>query len=231
MKRTILYTAIYFFISCSYASEKPTVWLENNTIHYKGSLNDERNQMLFEIFKNNKSAVDTIEIESPGGEINKGLELGNFIYDNKLNIKVKSYCLSSCANYIFTAGNIKFVERDTIVGFHGGASSSEFDTSELDNLPEEFKKRAIQQFKSYLVKASKNEIHFFKKVGVRQEITTLGQDEKYDSFKEPEYFGWFYSKDTLIRMGVKNIHVSESNWTPKTELPNGNKLFKIDMKK
>lgn len=80
--------------------------------------------------------MDEVAIESTGGEINLGLDLGSFIFKNQLNVKVDSYCFSSCANYIFTAGIKKNLVKEAVVGFHGGVSSSEFNTIQLDELPE-----------------------------------------------------------------------------------------------
>lgn len=63
---------------------------------------------------------ENLIIKSKGGNGLAGILIGNFIYEEGLNVKVNRYCLSSCANYIFPAGNKKILSIDALVIFHGG---------------------------------------------------------------------------------------------------------------
>ncbi|MBF4386130.1 peptidase, partial [Vibrio anguillarum] len=102
-------------------------------------------------------------------------------------VEVNDYCLSSCANYVFTAGKIKYISNRAIIGFHGGATSEVFDMSEIDDmlfgLPkkerDEEKRRLLLDMQRYLKKAKAEEKEYFKKIQVNQAIPTLGQNHKY----------------------------------------------------
>ncbi|WP_217877010.1 hypothetical protein [Pseudoalteromonas shioyasakiensis] len=212
----------------SYGNEQQTVWLEGDTIYYESSLSKESNDALFKLYVENNKVVDKISIKSKGGEINLGLDLGNFIFDKNLNVEVTSYCLSSCANYVFTAGRIKYVEGDAVIGFHGGASSMEFDMSELDALSDSAREKAKEQFNNYLAQAAIREQTFFKKIGVNQRITTYGQDHKYADLEQQNFGGWYYPKESLNKLGVQNIVVNAPAWKPK-QLSENVKLFEVNV--
>lgn len=227
-QKIMSYTALSLLSFSAMAEQEPSVWLENNVIHYAGELSHQLNERLFELYSANKDTVDSVSIESKGGEINTGLDLGNFIFENKLNIKVPSYCLSSCANYVFTAGHIKYVEEDTVIGFHGGATSTTFDTSQLDALPESERVKFEKQFNAYKTAILRRETEFFDKVGVQQTITTYGQQGHYLSLAKQDYAGWYYPQESLEKLGVQNIVVNGVNWQPK-QLSETVRLFKVDI--
>ncbi|MGC7862437.1 hypothetical protein ACP3XP_00195, partial [Vibrio anguillarum] len=93
---------------------------------YKGVLSPEGNELAFELYERAKEKPNTLIITSDGGDIMLGIELGRWVYDNKMSVEVNDYCLSSCANYVFTAGKIKYISNRAIIGFHGGATSEVF---------------------------------------------------------------------------------------------------------
>lgn len=227
-RKIITYTAVSLLSFSAVAEQEPSVWLENNVIHYSGDLSNQLNKRLFELYSANKDTVNLVAIESKGGEINTGLDLGSFIFENKLNIKVASYCLSSCANYVFTAGHTKYVEKDTVIGFHGGASSNRFDTSQLDGLPKSKRAKLKKQLEDYIAKTVEKETAFFQTIGVQQQITTYGQQDHYLSFAKQGYSGWYYPIESLEKLGVQNIVVNGLNWQPK-ELSETVRFFKVDI--
>ncbi|MBF4290300.1 peptidase, partial [Vibrio anguillarum] len=163
------------------------VTIANDAIYYKGVLSPEGNELAFELYERAKEKPNTLIITSDGGDIMLGIELGRWVYDNKMSVEVNDYCLSSCANYVFTAGKIKYISNRAIIGFHGGATSEVFDMSEIDDmlfgLPkkerDEEKRRLLLDMQRYLKKAKAEEKEYFKKIQVNQAITTLGQNHKY----------------------------------------------------
>lgn len=74
--------------------------------------------------------VDEILIHSsPGGYTKAGLNIGLKILSLKANVRLTGWCFSSCANYIFAAGRIKYLmpgtlADPTVVGFHGSPSAT-----------------------------------------------------------------------------------------------------------
>ncbi len=62
--------------------------------------------------------VTTVVVNSGGGDTYEGVMIGRALRLADVTVVVDGYCLSSCSNYIFTAGAAKDL-RDGIVGFHG----------------------------------------------------------------------------------------------------------------
>lgn len=186
------------------AEEQTKVSVQGNEIYYEGSIRKESNEKLFLLHKNNKG-IDTVSIKSIGGEVNKGMDLADFIFENQLNVKVVDYCMSSCANYVFPAGKNKILSNAGLIGFHGGVSMF---SSQIESLPETHRELA----KKYMANAKQREIDFYKKIDVNREITTLGQAEYYSEIYGDDYFGWYYSVDSLCMLGVKNITIDHPPW-------------------
>ena len=99
------------------------VWLTDDAIYYRGDLSEARNQRVYDLYEEAVQKPNLLVISSGGGEVHLGLDLGNFIWDEQLDVSVPGYCLSSCANYIFTAGRRKLLGKHAVLGFHGGATS------------------------------------------------------------------------------------------------------------
>lgn len=78
----------------------------------------------------------------------------------------------------------------------------------------------------YLAQTVIREKEFFELTGVQQRITTLGQDDKYSSFYDGSYAGWYYSIEDLKKLGVGNILVDAPVWEPAQTLDKA-KVLKI----
>jgi hypothetical protein len=226
MRIIILTAFLFIFSTVSHANFNNRVWVEDNVIYYVGHLTSLLNNEVFQLYEENK-AINLIAIQSKGGEVNAGLDLGLFLYSNGLNVRVDSYCLSSCANYVFTAGSVKYVSSNSIIAFHGGATSeSIMNDTLLEELPISERKILIDKFKIYRKKLVIKEKEFFDRISVQQRITTIGKTNKFLSFWEAEYIGWYYTKSRLSKLGVKNIVVNGGKWEPMESL-NELKFFRI----
>ena len=195
------------------------------------------------------SGIDSdfkIVIESPGGDMLSAIAIGQIIFDNKINIEVNFICASACANYIFPSGNKKYLSKNAMIIFHGGLlqkniieQMKSIDTSGENNVSEPGKE--VNLFKiehpqhlldllsingeddprKAILELQELETKFYKKIGVKQEISTYGQIGKYKSkYESKEYFGFYYSLNSLEKLGVKNIQSIDA---PKpSEMPNIN---------
>ncbi|MGY0310711.1 hypothetical protein ACV4QK_02310 [Alteromonas macleodii] len=205
-----------------------TVDLNENTVIYHGKLSPSANQKLLSILKSGKSKVEWLSITSEGGEINHGMDLGDIVHDYDLKLEVNEYCLSSCANYVFSAANHHRISNHAVIGFHGGTTGMEKEiTSFIDALPEEERELTKQNLEKYMKSAVIRERNFFEKIGVDQRITTLGQSSEYKEFAEKEDFiGWYYSLEGLATLGVFNIDVVNPPWSYQ-HLSEKTKFFKV----
>lgn len=62
-----------------------------------------------------------IVVHSNGGEINAGMAMGEALAPLNTTVVAQRVCASSCANYLFTAGDRRVIDDDALLLFHGGA--------------------------------------------------------------------------------------------------------------
>ncbi len=237
MKTFILLSFFLTLSPYSFANQEASVFFneKNNRLHYQGKLSEQGIAKLKNLYREHKQAITWLEITSTGGEITLGMDLGDFINEHQLNVSVKEYCLSSCANYVFTSARKKELGKHALIGFHGGASSKQFDNSTMEQqiqaAPKQHREavraQMIKLLNDYLEVNSKREKVFFKKIGVKQEITTLGQTDIYKDIESSgAYVGWYYSVDDLNKLGVNNIKLIDGSWKLK-QLSEDKKVFKV----
>ena len=61
----------------------------------------------------------TTIIPFAGGSASDGVAIAEIIHENRMHTVVRGACYSSCANYLFFAGETKTVEPGGMIGFHG----------------------------------------------------------------------------------------------------------------
>ncbi len=183
-----------------------SVTVEGSSIVYEGELSSNGLEEIKDLYT---AKIDRLVINSPGGEINVGMDFGEFIFDNKLDVEVRELAFSSAANYVITAANILYLHKDAVIGWHGGATQ-EIDSPEVQEGGE---------FYEYNQDSIKRESEFYEKIGVNQQITVYGQDEKFlEEATKIEAFGWTYDVETLNKLGVDNIEFVGETWNPNTTL-------------
>lgn len=89
--------------------------LDEQTIALNGEITSDSFEQFQTVFDDK---VKVVILNSPRGETNAGIRIGMALLEAKVDVIVDQYCLSSCANYLFTAGQNKEI-RNGIVGFHG----------------------------------------------------------------------------------------------------------------
>lgn len=134
--------------------------------------------------------ITTVEITSTGGDVEAAIDLGEFIFNHQLSVYIPELCLSSCANYLFTAGKEKIITNQTVLGWHGGALQKNLRSD--SNLT-----------KGQLLHLQKKEKEFFQLIKVDQRICTLGQEPPYNI----EGF-WNYDLIDLEDFGLKKIKLN-----------------------
>lgn len=64
-----------------------------------------------------------LTLSSGGGVSDAAIRFGNYIRDNNINVHIKDYCTSACANFILLSSRTTIVERGTLIAFHNTYSS------------------------------------------------------------------------------------------------------------
>lgn len=213
---------LYFFVSVTFvfqatADTETSVSLAGNTVTYEGTVTNEANSKLLSFIEQHGNSIKWLSITSKGGEVNEGMSLGSIVFDHKLNVAVDKYCLSSCANYVFSAAPAHRISKHALIGFHGGVSGMKHQIATLiSSLPAQEQDATEANLRSYMQAALSREKQFFEKIGVEQRITTLGQLTRYDAIpNQSEFFGWYYSIEDMARLGVNNIEVTDPPWSYK----------------
>jgi hypothetical protein len=204
------------------AAELTQVFINNGELIYYGNITKEANTKLAALDAETGGTATVLAIRSGGGETSAGLELGKWVRTRKLDVKVLEMCFSSCANYVFPAGRKKIVSNFAVVGYHGGLGSASFarDAAEQkarDAMTSAEREKEDAEINKALAEKLAEETAFFRSIGVRPEITLLGQTkyyaDRYEKFEK--MIGWTYSVADFAKLGVDNITVVNGPWTPR----------------
>jgi hypothetical protein len=205
-----------FVPAIAYAGDSTQVYLSEGELNYVGYLDEQANQRLFSLYDSLQDKPGTLAIRSRGGDVVPGMELGEWLHAHKLDVKVMEFCLSSCANYVFTAGARKIVSSNAMIGFHGGASSKEVNIGgakkEAYDAMTATKKAAFQaELRLARQPQLDRETVFFKTIGVRQNLTTYGEQAR---FAATVVDGWTFTQQGFGYFGVNHIEVINAPWKP-----------------
>lgn len=180
---------------------------EDGQLRYDGTLSAAANAQLFALYEDTAPRPTVLRITSTGGKVDVGLELGEWVHANGLNLEVLRGCASSCANYVFTAGVEKFLHPDSVLLWHGGATS--------ENVRNEVDRGRVTE--AYVENWQARERAFFEQVGVDYRITTYGESVRFGWFTR--YDGWDYSIADLEKLGVDNVHQIGGDWDWRAHRP------------
>lgn len=223
--RTLMFGAALLALSSAAmaAGEDTTqVYFSNGQLEYIGPINQQANQQLIALYDSLADKPAVLSIRSPGGEVNAGMDLGGWVRARKLNVRVMEFCLSSCANYVFPAGIEKIVSNFAMIGYHGGPGRLEKLTLDegaqkiYDALSAEEQKAFMADLENITRQGGQREAQYFQQLGVRADISSLGQDDRYDQFVKanPNAAGWTYSLEDFALLGVRDISVINPPWKP-----------------
>lgn len=227
---------------------------KNNELVYTGEIDKEGFIKLKLLYEDAKHKPTKLVVTSSGGDLRVGMEMGFWIYDNKLSVEVTRYCISTCANYIFTSGREKILGSQAIVIWHGGAHQSnllEQAKNIVNNIPtddvsindayqasykngtkcqpNQSKDECGKIFKISLDYLKFNESLFFSKLGIDPNLPYYGQLPYYtDKINVSLYSGFYYSLKDLEAMGVFNVHIKNGEWKPELN-PHYKKTYKAEI--
>lgn len=187
---------------------------DGNAVIYRGELTDRGLLALKELAAGR--SIDTLIVDSAGGEIVAGMDFGDFVLERQLNVTVEGVCLSSCANYVFPAGRRKAILPGSVVAWHGSAKQPGL-LDELHAITERAVKarrlppgreaeeivRVRQVNVDYLTGAIVRQEAFFDRIGVDEYITRIG-NEIYG------VAGFYYlSVEDMARFGIREVSAPE----------------------
>ena len=210
--RYLLYFLMFLLCACSSSGdekvEKSNIRLfGTNAIKFVGSTSKEHADLFEKILSQNHENIDTLIIDSSGGDISGGMQVGRLVHEYSLKVIVKNICASSCANYIATASHSVTIEKDALLGWHGGATQPLYS-------PVEFNHSLFFQIKSFFgivdegqsiseffEKLQNEEIEFFETIGVNQAVTVIGMMPSLKEQRDAPLFS--FDIETLRRLGLR----------------------------
>ncbi len=205
------------------------VYSENGIIYYIGEITASRNQRLFELYESLEPKPETFSVTSPGGGVADGMDLGDWVFDNKLKVRIPEMCGSSCANYILTAARSTELARTAIIFWHGSPIASDLAEGEAEEA--ESRQQVREEYElfgdggddpdAFMETIRNRNRDFFKKIGVNPLITVVqyfadasGQQalSRFTSYKE---YGVYIALEDLPLFDINNVTVAEGKtWSP-----------------
>jgi len=222
--------------ACTAQPEYTDAYIDGDEIYYIGEMDADRNQRLFRLYEQARNKPATLAISSPGGSVEQGLELGEWVYANALNVRVASQCASSCANYVFTAAKSVTLAADALIYWHGSPIYDDMVEGTVRGQTRwesvrrslESKGMSASEATSYWQEIRRRNRDFFKTVGVSPLITVAlnladGRSQSNGAnFSSHRRWAYYLSLDDMAVFGRDNVRVqNDSAWSPAN-----NPLFK-----
>ena len=166
--------------------------------------------------------VKKIILNSNGGDLVAGMDMGDYILSRNLDVEVESKCFSSCANYLFISGNKKIIQDGALVGWHGSMTTKLSDASYICEKIEgcnyqeyiaEITAKYGKDEEYYLNGMNKilapmieRQQQFYQVRGVVQQVTTYGHCHGRNKRV------WTYSISDMRKFGIRNIIADEEKY-------------------
>jgi hypothetical protein len=140
------------------------------------------------------------------GEVEAGIALGLWVFEHGLNIDIPEYCLSSCANYVFPAGQKKSIGAGAIVAWHGNYNHLKQTGLWKDDIVGRMERygedtaTAEAHVRKEVGRLVRLEHDFFIRIGVNEYLCWIGKILPYNA---PNYY--FLSRQDMARLGVAHV--------------------------
>jgi hypothetical protein len=192
MRLSLLISLLAFLLS-GCATPNTHISVKDNSIIFNGEISRSTADAFISLATSNP--INHLSITSGGGDVDSAIDMALFIFERKIDVEVTNYCFSSCANYIFPAGQNKYITGVGIVAWHGNMRH-------LQYLVETGKRAVSSVEKSSIDRLVKQESSFFAKVSVDEFMCWFG---KIDPFLIQNFY--VLSKEDMELFGLSNLHV------------------------
>jgi len=89
------------------------------TVHFEGEITDESVARFSDLLASSEyQSAQWVEITSAGGDALAGMKMARLIRYRNLGVRVRGYCVSACAQYVFLAARNRHVLDGGVVLFH-----------------------------------------------------------------------------------------------------------------
>ncbi len=183
---------------------------DRTTVTFEGNIEPDEYSRFEKVFDRE---VETLIVNSGGGETMAAIKIAKKVYDQKIDVIVRETCLSSCANYIFPAGSRRIIDNG-IVGFHGNMQAC-FGGSKLPGFEKELRDAGYtdRQVRATIRRFKKNfkiEKRFLKKLGVSQELFEISCTDDKGMKDGKAYYLLLPLPETFERFGIYGVEGEQS---------------------
>ncbi|MFZ6874174.1 hypothetical protein ACO0LF_19120 [Undibacterium sp. Di27W] len=190
----------------------------DNTALYFGDIDETVNHF---ISATADKEINRLIINSRGGDVHFGIVFGYWIHENQIDVEVTSLCMSSCANYIFTAARKKVIRPSALVIWHGSAEQKNL--REKNEKYEEYLALSLsgktsREQEEYLAsdklryenfsRLLSEQRQFFKNINVNEYVTRLGQEPI--NYKR----SWVATVEVMNKMNIQSISAPAGYGSP-----------------
>ena len=187
-------------------------WQRNNsdTISFRGKIDDGEYDKFLKVFD---ADVKNMIVTSGGGNVFEAIKIAEVLEKSDITIRVRIWCLSSCANYFFTAAKTKIIEKG-IVGYHGNShacfAKNYVSDDAIQKLREKYKgygmnAEQIEMAISMATEMDRREQGLLKRLGVSQDlfVRTCTADKGMNDGKGYDFL--LPTPATFEKYGIKNV--------------------------
>ena len=174
--------------------------------YYEGPISSEKNRQFFQ--QADGVTIQRLVITSTGGEVEAGIDLGYWVHQHQVDVEVPEYCLSSCANYVFTSGKHKYIREGAVVAWHGNYNHLKQTGLWRDDITYRMERTGEDENTASVVARAlvdrlvEMEQQFFRLIGVNEYICWVG---KMPPHNVPDYY--FLSARDMARFNVLDVSV------------------------
>ena len=217
-----------------FSSEVPLIRVKGSSIIYRGETNRDGHDALIAHAKQGNASE--LVITSPGGSVYWGIKIGEIVYENGWDVRVRGLCIATCANYIFPVGRNKVIEDGGVVGWHGSTRRYHFvaerqGISLRQAILNSFS-FAFQQLPGMTTQEESNETiartvaehetlielerAFYERTGVDADIPVYGHlPQRYHAIQGSG--GWTFTLEGMAKFGLDDITYEGSDAYPSDE--------------
>lgn len=144
--------------------------------------------------KADAAVYDQVVLRSAGGDVETALMIAERWLERGLErVIVWDYCLSSCANWLFLAGETKIQKSPSVIAWHGGPGRPESLTPEQE------------PYREALTELYERSEAFYEAVNVDSSIMYTVPDGAQFDYDNPTMSFWIAPREVLEAAGVKGL--------------------------
>jgi hypothetical protein len=182
---------------------QPLIARAGDALYYRGFLNASGAARAVPLIRS--GLFRTLRIESAGGDVLAGMAVGDALFEAGMDVEVVGGCVSSCANYVFTAGREKRIAEGAWVVWHGDARQWNF-VEEQDAIEAKVAAKgrdALDARERWVLehggRMMRQQDEFYRRVGVIDGFARYGHEQ------EPRVWKWTFAVDTMALFGIDRV--------------------------